>query len=324
MRLQSVRRYAPAWMEKAAHRLLSDRMWSAGSSLRRLPSSGYLHSLMGGYTVDHLVNQDPAAFETRIQQFLHLRDAEMEGYDDPARQRDLSIRFHWGHDHDFGSFSLAGRMGQRHIGLLATFIDDLGILPRDLTGRRVLDIGCWTGGTSLLLAGMGAHVVAIEEVRKYVDCLRYLKQAFDVTNLEPRNLSLYQCVGGEFEDRFDFVLIAGVLYHVTDPVLALRIVFNCLVDGGRCLVETATHRGGGPVLAYQGPTQTQGGTAQDLSRAGWNWFLPSRSTLHRMMKDVGFTDVIVQKLPGGRAVATGLRERHVDMLRAGLSVRSIR
>ena len=50
---------------------------------------------------------------------------------------------------------LQGLMGDRHINILATFIDDFG-LPRDLTGKSVLDVGVWCGGTSLLLAAMGA------------------------------------------------------------------------------------------------------------------------------------------------------------------------
>jgi 2-polyprenyl-3-methyl-5-hydroxy-6-metoxy-1,4-benzoquinol methylase len=324
MGLHSLRKYAPGWVERAARRVTGDRVESGDAGVRRLPSYRYLHDLMSRYTVDRLIREDAAPFERRIRQFLDLRDAEMEGYSDPSRQRDLSIRFHWGHDHDFGSFSVGGRMGRRHVSLLATFIDELGVLPRDLDGLRVLDVGCWTGGTSLLLCAMGAHVVAIDEVKKYIDCLQYMKEAFDIRNLEPRNLSLYGCVGPEFDDRFDFVLFAGVLYHVTDPVLALRITFNTLVDGGHCLVETATHGSPRPVLLYEGPTRTLGGSAEDLSRGGWNWLVPSPLALRRMMEDVGFREILVRRRPGGRAVGAGYRERHVDMLRAGLSRRSVR
>jgi 2-polyprenyl-3-methyl-5-hydroxy-6-metoxy-1,4-benzoquinol methylase len=324
MSLRSFRRYAPTWVERAARRVTRDRVGPGGLRARKLPSYGYLRGLMSRYTVDRLVTEDATAFEQRVRQFLDLRDAGMEGYTDPSRQRDLSIRFHWGHDHDFGSFSVAGQMGPRHVSLLATFIDELAVLPRELDGRRVLDVGCWTGGTSLLLSAMGAHVVAIDEVKKYIDCVQYMKEAFDIRNLEPRNLSLYECVGPEFDDRFDFVLFAGVLYHVTDPVLALRISFNSLVDGGHCLVETATQGGPRSLLLYEGPSRTVGGRTEDLSRAGWNWLVPSRQALRRMMEDVGFSEVVVRRAPGGRAVAVGYRDHHVDMLRAGLSRRSVR
>jgi 2-polyprenyl-3-methyl-5-hydroxy-6-metoxy-1,4-benzoquinol methylase len=77
-----------------------------------------------------------------------------------------------------------------------------------------------------------AEVVAIDEVKKYVECLQFLKKSFAIDNLEPRHLSLYDLVDPAFQDRFDLVLFAGVLYHVTDPIVALRITFNCLRDGG--------------------------------------------------------------------------------------------
>ena len=86
---------------------------------------------------------------------------------------------------------------------------------------------------------MGAKVVAIEEVAKYVDCLKYIRDAFDLENLEPRRLSLYDLTADEFQDAFDIVLFAGVLYHLSDPVLGLRITFDALKPGGTVLLETA-------------------------------------------------------------------------------------
>jgi SAM-dependent methyltransferase len=248
----------------------------------------------------------------------------MEGFKDPEKQRDLSIKFHWGHNHDFGTFSLKGRMGNRHILLLATFIDEFKVIPRSLHGLRVLDIGCWTGGTSLLLCAMGAHVVAIEEVRKYVDCLNYLKYAFNIDRLEPKHLSLYECTLPEFQDSFDIVLFCGVLYHVTDPISALRITFNCLKDGGVCLLETAAINSNKRILSYEGPTIFSGGSKKDLSRSGWNWFIPSPITLSQMMADVGYTDIQVGRVRGGRVFAVGKRDTHVDIMRGGLSVKNIR
>ncbi len=234
--VQAVKRLVPRQVKDA---LIKFRSSDGSRDFRRSPSYAFLRNLMDRYRVERLVGETPDGFQRRIHQFLELEDAPMEGFQDAEKQRDLSIRFMWGHDHDFGPFRLAGQMGERHIWLLSTFMDDFRALPRDLVGKKVLDIGCWTGGTSLLLAAMGADVVAIEEVRKYVDALTYLRDSFGVSNLEPRRLSLYECSGPEFQDRFDLVLYAGVLYHVTDPVLSLRIVFDSLRDSGVCLLETA-------------------------------------------------------------------------------------
>ena len=138
----------------------------------------YLRQLFAdNYTVYNLKNLTPHQFQSHITSLSGKSDADMEGYIDPSSQRDLSGQFEWGHNHDFGSFYMPGLMGSRHIDILATFMSLYGSPHCDLRGKRILDIGCWTGGTSLLLAAMGAQVFAIEEVRKYADCVNYLKEA---------------------------------------------------------------------------------------------------------------------------------------------------
>ena len=292
-----------------------------------LPSMKYAQELMLQFQTKDLKKTDAVSFRNQLNEFLALRDSEMEGYAEPDLQRDLSIQFHWGHDHDFGDFALKGRMGTSHLALIAGFSDLLPALPRRLDGKRVLDIGCWTGGTSLLLCAMGAHVVAVEEVKKYIECLKYVKDAFGLERLEPVNLSLFECTTPEFQDAFDYVLFAGVLYHLSDPVLGLRITFNCLRDGGLCLLSTAAMPGKQLVLSYEGPQVFGGGDKKSLSRGGWNWFIPSVPTLRQMMADVGYEDIQVRKTQSGaglRAFAIGKRKRHVDITRAGLSQRYIR
>jgi 2-polyprenyl-3-methyl-5-hydroxy-6-metoxy-1,4-benzoquinol methylase len=288
----------------------------------------YLLQLTARYRTDRLVGVTAAEFRQRIDAFQTLRDHAMEGYSDPARQRDLSIQFHWGHDHDFGDFAVPGRMGKRHLWLLSVFIDELRALPRRLEGKRVLDVGCWTGGSSLLLAAMGAEVLAIEEVKKYVDALTYLKEAFAIPNLEIRRLSLYEIDVPELQDRFDYVLFAGVLYHVTDPIVALRLIFNCLKDGGSLLLETMASHTADPnaqTIDYWGPTGfTTPGTVEKLNRGGWNWFVPSRQTIAQMLADVGFTNVRTTPVIDQRAFAAATRTAHVDMLRAGLARPNLR
>lgn len=306
-----------------------------------------LDALMARYTTSNLrAGLSAEEFRRGLDSFLSLDDHAMEGYADPDRQRDLSVRFHWGHNHDFGSFALPGRMGDRHLNLITAYVS-MGALPMDLTGKRVFDIGCWTGGTSLLLAAMGAaEVYAIEEVRKYADAANYLAHAFAVDDrVTVHNRSLFDCTTAELQDRFDVVHYSGVIYHVSDPILSLRTCFNALRDGGTCLVETQSFGGyrgtrrqlnvsrrngtsrrrpGFAVVRYNGPRLTHSGTAEERSRGGWNWFVPSAAALQNMMEDVGFTDVACSGLVGNRLFAFGTRRAHVDMLRAGLSAPKIR
>jgi len=325
MLIDALARVTPWWVRRHIPPTLGNYILALRTRNRAasLPSYNHLQSLMSNYRTQNLVNVDSESFKRRIDEFLQLQDYEIGAHTDLKKQRDLAIRFHWGHSHDFGEFSLAGRMADRHIWLLAMFIDKLNAIPRSLDGMRVLDIGCWTGGTSLLLCAMGAHVVAIEEVKKYTDCLNYLKFAFGIDNLEAKNLSLYECTMPDFQGSFDVVLFAGVLYHVTDPILALRITFNALKDGGVCLLETEVINSGRRILSYEGPTVFTGGSAKDLSRTGWNWYIPSLATLHQMMIDVGYADVQASEVIGKRAFAVGKRHVYTDMCRSGLSVKNI-
>lgn len=284
----------------------------------------FADAMRGRYQTQNLVGITPQEFRSRLDAMLSVCDGEMEGYKNIERQRDLSVRFHWGHDHDFGDFQLNGRMGNRHLSIPSYFVDCLRVLPRDLAGKRVLDVGVWTGGTSLLLCALGAEVVAIEEVRKYADAVRFLKDSFGIDNLEVQHRSLFSLTAPDFFDRFDYVFYSGVIYHVTDPVLSLRILYNTLKDGGVILIETMGIDAPEPILRYEGPAITKHGSREELNRAGWNWFLPSPSALRQMIGDVGFRQVQVSPVINERIFGTGTRTAHEDINRAGLSVATIR
>lgn len=251
-------------------------------------------------------------------------DAKGEGYLDPSTQRDLSIKFHWGHNHRFADdLMLEGRMGDRHIRLLTRFMDEFG-LERDLTGKRILDIGCWTGGAALLMAGLGATVVAIEEVRKYVETVNFLADVFNVGDrLACVPESLYEFLP-KHADSFDVILYAGVIYHVTDPLLSLREVFGALKNGGRCFVETHGIDHPENMCRYEGPRffHTAGG---DLSRGGWNYFIPSSSCLQYWCLDAGFAEANIAPTDHeSRLYGMARRDQFTDILRAGLSLRHVR
>jgi 2-polyprenyl-3-methyl-5-hydroxy-6-metoxy-1,4-benzoquinol methylase len=289
----------------------------------RMRSEAVLRTLLADrYHVRNLKGIDALEFRRTVEGFAHVEDADVEGYRSPEMQRTRSVRFEWGHDFDFGEFQVSGFAGNRPVLLLSAFIDRLSALPYDLNGLRVLDIGCWTGGTSLLLAAMGASVVAIEEVRKYVEALKYLCRAFGVDNVEPRAMSLFEMTGDEFQDAFDIVLFAGVLYHLSDPVLGTRIVFNAVRPGGTCLLETRVIRSKDRNLEYAGRNEP----GKDPGSA--NWFFPSPTVVSEIMGEVGF-DVMssfVHQRPGAldRMYAVGKKHAQLDMLRAGLAVPNIR
>ncbi len=289
-------------------------------SAKSLSSYGHLHDLMKQYQTKDLVNVDADSFLRWIQQLQAACDTTAESARTDEIQHPMADRFHWGHRHNFGDFSMPGRMGNHHIAVIATFIDALPALSRSLQGKRVLDIGCWTGGTSLLLAAMGAQVVAIEEIKMYADCAEFLCHAFDVQRLEVRHTSLFDCTGQEYQDAFDYVLFAGVLHHLSDPKLALRIVFNSLKDGGQCLLETLSFDHDQRILARR----AEDAAGNSERPWGWHWLLFTPPTLQEMMRFVGFTIDHPCTVVDGRTFAVGRRDHHVDFRRSGLSMRDIR
>ncbi len=279
------------------------------------------------YRTDRLVGIEAGAFAHAIQSRLDVVDPGAEGYrsEDLEQQRDFSVKFRWGHDHDFGAFAVAGEMGDRHVELMANFMALFGLSSEHFRGKDVLDVGCWTGGTTLLLAALGANVVAVEEVRKYASTTQFLATSFGLAGrVEVRPLSIYSCNTTAFRTRFDSVYFPGVVYHLSDPLIALRILYNALRVGGDILVESAGIDLEAPYCRFDGSRIVHKGTREALNRAGWNWFMPSPSALARMMQEAGFTDV--QSLwhgPAGRVFAYGRKTSPVAICRAGLSVPDI-
>ncbi len=96
------------------------------------------------------------------------------------------------------------------------------------------------------------------------------------------------------------VYCSGVIYHVTDPLLLLRICFACLKPGGTLVIETKAESGAGADCAYAGTIEK-----------GWNWYSPTRATLGRWLVDAGFEadDVRLHWRPIGRLLAAAVKTR---------------
>jgi tRNA (mo5U34)-methyltransferase len=108
-------------------------------------------------------------------------------------------------------------------------------LPEDLTGMRVLDIGCAEGFFSFEAERRGAReVIGIDSFPDSVRRFNILKAArqsnataflMNVYDLEPKRLG-----------TFDLVLFYGVFYHLKHPQYALERIRS--VCGGTLLFQT--------------------------------------------------------------------------------------
>ena len=279
------------------------------------------------FRCENLIGIGAAEFQQTLQSRIGKIDARSEGYKDYEleQQRDLSIKFHWGHNHDFGRFNLQGRMGDRHLELMSDFINKFPVDISTFSDADVIDIGCWTGGTSLLLKSLGSRVVAIEEVRKYAEMVNFLASSFGLQReLRCESKSLYECNHADYHERFDVAYFPGVIYHLSDPVLALRILFNSLKLDGEVLIESAGVDSPEPICRFDGNYVYRNGTREELNRGGWNWFLPSASALQKMLVEAGFELVQAYWCDDRRRVfGYGKKCRQIGICKAGLSVPDI-
>lgn len=185
---------------------------------------------------------------------------QKEGYPEPAKwplalPRDLSperveeIRrridelaaagqYGWGQTIDFGPFTKEGVMSDNFLHIVG-HLDAWKWWPQSLKGRRVSDIGCFSGATAVLMAHRGAaEVVGVDEIAPHTAQCAYLAEIYGFSNVKTLTASLYNLpnlgVG-----QFDLILLSGVLYHLSDMMVGLYVMRELLKVGGTLLIESA-------------------------------------------------------------------------------------
>lgn len=170
-------------------------------------------------------------------------------------------------------------------------------IPADLTGRRVLDIGCNGGFFSLEMKRRGAtRVLGIDYDDDYLAQARFAAEVCGL-DIEFRQLSVYDV--GALAERFDLVLFMGVLYHLRHPLLALDLIREHVVDG--LLVFQSMQRGSSDVEPV--PPDADFWRTELFDRAGYpklhfiehsyakdetNWWVPNRACAEAMLRSAGF------------------------------------
>lgn len=170
-------------------------------------------------------------------------------------------------------------------------------LPKDLTGKTVLDIGCNAGFYSIEMKKRGAErVLGIDSDDDYLDQARFAAGVLGL-EIEYRNLSVYDV--GELRERFDIVIFMGVLYHLRHPLLALDIirehavgetlVFQTMLRGSLALYDTEEdypfeERGIFGDTDFPAMYFIEKSYSDDPT----NWWLPNRSCAESMLRSAGF------------------------------------
>lgn len=178
------------------------------------------------------------------------------------------------------------------------------VLPDDLEGRSVLDIGCNAGFFSLEMKRRNAgRVVGIDSDERYLRQAR-LAVAEAGEDIELRRMSVYDLP--HLGERFDLVLFMGVFYHLRHPLLALDLIHEYAADD--LLLFQSLQRGAaeeGPVEAdYPFEEQDLFGRS-DVPRLHFiehrlagdptNWFIPNGPAVAAMLRSAGFA---IEARPG--------------------------
>jgi tRNA (mo5U34)-methyltransferase len=107
----------------------------------------------------------------------------------------------------------------------------------DLTGRSILDVGARDGALSIMAERAGAkRVVALDN--DFSQSLRNFSVPFLNSNIECSEANIYE-IDRAISGRFDFVICAGLVYHLHLPFLGLALLRDKLCTGGTLILETA-------------------------------------------------------------------------------------
>jgi 2-polyprenyl-3-methyl-5-hydroxy-6-metoxy-1,4-benzoquinol methylase len=109
----------------------------------------------------------------------------------------------------------------------------LGLISHDLSGKRVLEVGCGSGGILVPFTEVGAEVIGID---------------FDDTYMEAgrkRGLNLIDQSIYEFraENKFDLIILKDVLEHLPDLNLVLQRLKSLLSETGNVYIQVPTFEG---------------------------------------------------------------------------------
>src|SRR5215813_8745660 len=170
-------------------------------------------------------------------------------------------------------------------------------LPDDLSGRSVLDIGCWDGFYSFEAERHGASVTSMDCVRpaNFFRAREALR-----SGAEFHELSVYE-VTKEGLGSFDIVLFLGVLYHLRHPLLALEQV--CEVTRDFAVIESH-------VIDNIFPAEHPLMQFYEFDHLGGqydNWWGPNIECLTQMARSAGFARAELLKRDQTRATIKAFR-----------------
>ncbi len=151
----------------------------------------------------------------------------------------------------------------------------------NLTGKRILDVGCGNGYYMWRMLGAGADsVVGIDPNWLFFCQFHAMKRYLAEHPVWHLPMALEE-LPAKLEG-FDTVFSMGVLYHRRSPIDHLLELKDCLLKGGELVLET---------LVVEGNEHTALVPEDRYAQMRNVWFLPSVAALECWLRRAGFIDV---------------------------------
>jgi len=163
----------------------------------------------------------------------------------------------------------------------------LNVLPKDLSGVTVLDVGAADGAYSFEAERRGAkRVLALDYY--YWNRGWGSKAGFELarkaleSKVEDMELDLFELTA-ERIGQFDLVLLMGVLHMVRHPLLALERIFS--VTGSRMILQAHLD------MQYCNKPVMRFYPGRELENDPEGWWSPNQPALEAMLKSAGFREI---------------------------------
>tara|TARA_B100000989_G_C19529566_1_gene468853 strand:+ start:3569 stop:4309 length:741 start_codon:yes stop_codon:yes gene_type:complete len=198
-------------------------------------------------------------------------------------------------------------------GNITNLADSLGIFP-NMENKTVLDIGAWDGGYSFLAEEKGAkRVLATDSYIWDEKNSDYSKKGFIFahkhrnSNVDSQNIDIMDISFNKI-GIFDITLFLGVLYHLQDPLRALRNLRE--VTKELILIETIICN---PLIDRSFARYYERDT---LNNDETNCFVPTINCLKGWLEDTGF-EMLEIKLGQKKSVIKSSIQRLIPFELAG-------
>ncbi len=171
------------------------------------------------------------------------------------------------------------------------------VIPIDLSGKEVLDIGCNAGFYSLKLAQRGAQVTAIDLDPRYLKQASWVFELYDLSeNITLKQQQVYDLA--REKKQYDIIWFMGVFYHLRYPLLAMDIISKKVRE--MLMFQTLTMPGDG---SYKPAEDYKINNRKQMLEPGWpkmafiehkfnkdptNWWFANRSCVEALLRSCGF------------------------------------